>query len=93
MQVAILKDATSVKISYDTGDEPAGRRQPAEAKLEQWISSGGSLAWWIDGDAETVCVYRRNHAMKTHRGIAQLASEDPIDGFFLKLGVVWKGLR
>jgi Uma2 family endonuclease len=72
---------------------PTDRLQPAKAKMEQWIANGARLAWLIDGDAETVYVYRRNHAMKTHRGIAQLAGEDPIDGFVLKLGVIWKGLR
>jgi Uma2 family endonuclease len=71
---------------------PTDRRRKAKAKMEQWIANGAHLAWLIDGDAETVYVYRKNHAMKMHRGVAQLAGQGPVDGFVLKLGAIWKGL-
>ncbi len=71
---------------------PTDRLKDAKAKMEQWIANGAHLAWLIHGDAETVYVYRKNHAMKVHRGIAELAGEGPIDGFVLKLGAIWKGL-
>jgi Uma2 family endonuclease len=158
MQVAIPQDATSVKLSYDAGDEPADqaylafsransnlrvehnangeilvvppggsessyrkasvtaplfncgflhlcpefvievlsptdRLQLAKAEMEQWIANEAQLAWLLDGDAETAYVYRRNHAVKKHRGVAQLAGEDPIDGFILKLDAICTGVR
>ncbi len=71
---------------------PSDRLKDAKAKMEQWIANGAHLAWLIDGDAETVYVYRKNHAMKMHRGIAQLGGEGPVEGFVLKLGAIWKGL-
>lgn len=71
---------------------PTDRRKKAKAKMEQWVANGAHLAWLIDGDAETVYVYRKNHAMKEHRGIAELAGEGPVEGFVLKLGAIWKGL-
>jgi Uma2 family endonuclease len=71
---------------------PTDRRKKAKAKMEQWIANGAHLAWLIDGDAETVYVYRKNHAMKVHRGIAELAGQGPVEGFALKLGAIWKGL-
>lgn len=72
---------------------PSDRLKDARAKMEQWIANGAQLAWLIDGDAETVYVYRKNHAMKIHRGVAELAGQGPVEGFVLKLGAIWKGLR
>lgn len=71
---------------------PSDRLKDAKTRMEQWIANGAHLAWLIDGDAETVYVYRKNHAMKIHRGIAELAGEGPVEGFVLKLGAIWKGL-
>jgi Uma2 family endonuclease len=71
---------------------PSDRLKDAKAKMEQWIANGAHLAWLIDGDGETVYVYRKNHAMKVHRGVAQLAGQGPVEGFVLKLGAIWKGL-
>ena len=72
---------------------PSDRIKDARAKMAGWITNGAQLAWLIDGDAETVYVYRKNHAMKLHRGIAELAGHGPVEGFVLKLGAIWKGLR
>ena len=71
---------------------PTDRRKKAKAKMEQWVANGAHLAWLIDGDAETVYVYRKNRAMKVYRGVAELAGEGPVEGFVLKLGAIWKGL-
>ena len=46
----------------------------------------------IDGDAQTVYVYRKGHTVKTHRGIAKLAGEGPAEGFVLHLSAIWKGV-
>ena len=72
---------------------PSDRLKDAKAKMEQWIANGAHLAWLIDGDAEALYVYRKNHAMKVHRGVAELAGQGPVEGFVLKLGAIWKGLR
>ena len=71
---------------------PSDRLKEAKAKMERWIANGAHLAWLIDGDTETVYVYRQHHAPKTRRGIQQLAGEGPVEGFVLKLGAIWKGL-
>ena len=71
---------------------PSDRLKQAKAKMEQWIGNGAQLAWLIDGDAQTVYVYRKGHAVKTHRGIAKLAGEGPAEGFVLHLNAIWKGV-
>jgi len=71
---------------------PSDRLKQAKAKMEQWIGNGAQLAWLIDGDAQTVYVYRKGHAVKTHRGIAKLAGEGPVEGFVLHLSAIWKGV-
>ena len=57
--------------------------------MEQWIANGVELGWLIDGDTRTVHVYRKNHPVKLHRGIARLAGEGPVE---VKLGSIWAGL-
>jgi Uma2 family endonuclease len=71
---------------------PSDRMKQAKAKMEQWIANGAQLAWLIDGDAQTVYVYRKGHPVKTHRAIAKLAGEGPVEGFVLQLTAIWKGL-
>ena len=71
---------------------PSDRLKTAKAKMEQWIDNGAQLGWLIDGDAQTVYVYRRRHAMKSHRGIEELVGQGPVQGFVLHLGAIWKGL-
>ena len=48
--------------------------------------------WLIDGDAQTVHVYRTGHAPKIHRGITKLSGDGPVAGFTLQLTAIWKGL-
>jgi Uma2 family endonuclease len=64
----------------------------AKAKMDLWIANGVELAWLIDGDAETVYIYRKGRAPKTRRHIAELAGEGPVAGFVLKLASIWEGL-
>jgi Uma2 family endonuclease len=71
---------------------PSDRMKQAKAKMDQWIANGAQLAWLIDGDAQTVYVYRKGHPVKTHRAIAKLAGEGPVEGFVLQLATIWKGL-
>ena len=71
---------------------PSDRLKQAKEKMEQWISNGVQLAWLIDGDSETVYVYRKNRPIKTRRGILELAGEGPVAGFVLQLKSIWAGL-
>ena len=71
---------------------PSDRLKQAKAKMEHWIANGAQLAWLIDGDAQTVHVYRKGRAAKAHRGIAKLAGAGPVEGFVLQLAAIWKGL-
>lgn len=71
---------------------PSDRLKKATAKMEQWIENDAQLAWLIDGDAQTVYVYRKGHPPKTHRGMSKLAGEGPVEGFVLQLAAIWKGL-
>ncbi len=71
---------------------PSDRLKKAKEKMEQWIANGAQLAWVIDGDAQTVYVYRKGHTPKIHRGIAKLAGDGPVAGFTLHLTAIWKGL-
>ena len=71
---------------------PSDRLKQAKAKMEQWISNGCQLGWLIDGDAETVYVYRRGHGMKVRKGVREIAGEGPVKGFVLQLDRIWEGL-
>lgn len=71
---------------------PTDRLKAAKAKMEVWIANGVQVAWLIDGDHETVYVYRKNHPVKTRRGVQELAGEGPVAGFVLQLRSIWKGL-
>jgi Uma2 family endonuclease len=71
---------------------PSDRLKKAKEKMEQWIANGAQLAWLIDGDAQTVHVYRTGHAPKIHRGITKLSGDGPVAGFTLQLTAIWKGL-
>lgn len=71
---------------------PTDDLKQAKAKMEQWIANGVQLAWLIDGDAQTVYVYRAGRAPRTGRRIREIAGEGPVAGFTLNLVPIWKGL-
>ena len=60
--------------------------------MEQWIANGVALGWLIDGDAETVSIYRPGHPPKTRRHLRELAGDGPVAGFVLNLAPIWEGL-
>ena len=72
---------------------PSDRLKAAKEKMELWIANGAQLGWLIDGDHETVYVYRKARPPRTHRRIQELAGEGPVKGLVLKLGSIWRGLR
>ena len=71
---------------------PSDRLKPAKAKMERWISNGVPLAWLIDGDNETVYVYRKGRNPVTRRKLQELSGEGSVKGFTLKLAAIWRGL-
>lgn len=72
---------------------PSDRLKKAQAKMEQWIANRVKLGWLIDGDHETVYIYRRGEPVEERRGIQKLAGEGPVKGFVLNLRPIWQGLR
>jgi Uma2 family endonuclease len=72
---------------------PSDRLPAAKRKMLEWIRGGVQLAWLIDGDAETVYIYRPGNQKPEHKtGITKLAGEGPVAGFELDLTDVWAGL-
>jgi Uma2 family endonuclease len=69
------------------------RLKPAKAKMADWMANGVLLSWLIDGDHQTVYIYRagRNNPKK-QTGILKLSGEGPIAGFELDLTDIWAGL-
>jgi|SRR5215472_11394571 Uma2 family endonuclease len=72
---------------------PSDRLKPAKAKMECWIANEVQLGWLIDGDNETVYVYRKGRNPLTRKGLRELAGEGPVKGFTLNLEAIWRGLR
>ena len=72
---------------------PSDRLKSAKAKMDRWIKNGVQLGWLIDGDRQTVYVYRKSRNPVTRRGIEELAADGPVKGFVLKLSAIWRGLR
>ena len=71
---------------------PSDRRPAVELKMAEWIANGVPIAWLIDGDAQTVTVYRPATPPKTLQGITTITADGPTDGFTLDLIDIWAGL-
>jgi Uma2 family endonuclease len=72
---------------------PSDRLKSAMEKMQEWMRAGVELAWLIDADAKTVCIYRAGANEPDQRtGIAQLSGEGPVAGFELDLTEIWAGL-
>jgi Uma2 family endonuclease len=72
---------------------PTDRLRAAQRKMEQeWMANGVDLGWLIDGDAETIYVYRTAQPMEKKKGLKELAGEGPVKGFVLDLTEIWEGL-
>ena len=71
---------------------PSDRLKSAREKMECWISNGVQLGWLIDGDNQTIYVYRKGRTL-IRRGVPEIAAEGPVKGFVLKLSAIWRGLR
>lgn len=72
---------------------PSDLLKDAKAKMTDWIANGVQLGWLIDGDRETVCIYRAGQSEPEKRtGIQKLKGEGPVAGFQLDLLKIWQGL-
>jgi Uma2 family endonuclease len=71
---------------------PSDRLPTAQAKMDEWIGNGVLLGWLIDGDAQTVYVYRIGKPMEELTGLTSLPGDGPIAGFVLDLTAIWAGL-
>jgi len=72
---------------------PSDRLKPAQDKMADWMANGVQLSWLIDGDNQTVYIYRAGQSdPDTRTGISRLAGEGPVAGFELNLTDIWAGL-
>jgi Uma2 family endonuclease len=72
---------------------PSDRLKPAREKMDDWMANGVQLGWLIDGDNQTVYIYRAGQGDAEKRvGIGKLAGEGPLAGFELNLTEIWAGL-
>jgi Uma2 family endonuclease len=71
---------------------PSDTRPKAKKRCQEWIDEGVELAWLIDGDTETVWIYRPGQAPEKRTGMNKLPGEGPVDGFVLDLREIWAGL-
>lgn len=72
---------------------PSDRVKDTKTKMAEWMANGVQLGWLIDGDRQTVYVYRAGRSEPEKKtGIKKLAGEGPIAGFVLDLTDIWAGL-
>ena len=72
---------------------PSDRLKAAQDKMADWMANGVQLSWLIDGDNQTVYIYRaRQSDPDTRTAISRLVGEGPVAGFELTLTEIWAGL-
>jgi Uma2 family endonuclease len=72
---------------------PSDRLPAAKKKVEEWMRAGVELAWLIDGDKQTVYVYRAGQAAaEVLTAILKISGGGPVAGFELDLTDIWAGL-
>ena len=72
---------------------PTDRLKDAQQKMADWIAAGVDLGWLIQGDKETVYIFRAGQAEPEIRtGIQKLPGEGPVAGFEADLTDIWAGL-
>ncbi|HXP83296.1 MAG TPA: Uma2 family endonuclease [Bryobacteraceae bacterium] len=72
---------------------PTDRLKTAQDKMNDWMINGTQLGWLIDGDNQTIYVYRAGQSgVEKHVGVMTLPGEGPVAGFELNLTDIWAGL-
>lgn len=63
---------------------------PLQKKMQTWIANGAQLAWLIDPRRKVVEIYRPGRAMEPQEGHSAAYGEEPVGGFVLELGRIWR---
>jgi Uma2 family endonuclease len=72
---------------------PGDRLKTAQKKMADWMANGVQLSWLVDGDKQSVYIYRAGRSgFEKRAGIPKLAGEGPLAGFELDLTEIWAGL-
>jgi Uma2 family endonuclease len=72
---------------------PSDRLNTAKAKMNDWMAGGVDLGWLIDGEHQTVYIYRAGQPEPEKRkGVNAIEGEGPVAGFALDLTEIWAGL-
>ena len=72
---------------------PSDRLKRAQEKMRNWMEAGVELAWPVDGDRQTVYIYRVGQLEPEKRvGTTTLIGEGPVAGFTVDLTSIWLGL-
>ena len=71
---------------------PSDRLRRLKRKMEEWMANGVQLAWLIDGDTESIFIYRPETPVEERQGVSHLDGKGPVKGFHLDLLDIWKGL-
>ena len=71
---------------------PSDRLPVAKAKMQDWMKNGVSLGWLIDGDAQTIYIYRSGQTPEICQNITTITADGPLEGFTLELADLWAGL-
>jgi Uma2 family endonuclease len=72
---------------------PSDRLKPAMEKMQEWMRGSVEFGWLIDGDSQSVYIFRAGESEAEKRtGIATLSGEGPVAGFELDLTDIWAGL-
>jgi Uma2 family endonuclease len=76
---------------------PTDRLKAAQDKMDDWMANGVQFGWLIDGDNQTVYIYRESQREnqsdpEKQVGVKTPAGEGPVAGFELNLKDIWAGL-
>ncbi|WP_159790995.1 Uma2 family endonuclease [Sodalinema gerasimenkoae] len=64
-----------------------------QAKMQDYIDNGASLAWLIDRPQRRVCIYRPQQAPQCLENLAEVSGEPELPGFTLTMATIWYSNR
>lgn len=68
---------------------PTDTLRETQAKMQEYMSSGVKLGWWIDPEARRVEVYRLGQDIEVLDAPGTLSGENVLPGFTLNLQAIW----
>jgi Uma2 family endonuclease len=69
------------------------RIETLRAKMREWTANGVQLGWLIIPETRSVEIYRAGGANAVLIEPAEVLGEGPVQGFVLRLGRIWQGIR